>query len=104
MFLAQSTIDSTKSLRSTRKGCPYIEAICEELVDKWKTHCLRAIFEQFVADRLQKYKIMSKKWILTTQFSSMGVATESMNMIFFDLLLTPLGKLSTNLLQDFSEV
>ena len=92
MFLAQSTIDTLKSLRNSRKGCPYIEVICEELEVKWKTHCFRAIFEQFVAGRLQDLKTKIKTWNITPEFSAMGKVTENMDMIFCDLLLTPLGK------------
>ena len=93
MFLARSTIDTLKSLRNKWKGCPYIEIICEELVDKWKTHCLRAIFEQVVADRLEEFKTKTKTWTIIPEFSTMGKVTKNMDMNFWDLLLTPLGKL-----------
>ena len=97
MFLAQSTIDTLKSLRNERKGCPYIEVICEELVGKWKTHCLSAIFQQVVADRLQELKTKTKTWTITPEFSTMGKVTKNMDMNFCDLLLTPLGKFIVSL-------
>ena len=97
MFLAQSTIDTLQSLRIPRKGCPYIEVICEELEVKWKTHCFRAIFEQFVADRLQDLKTKTLIWTLIPEFSAMGKVTKNMDMIFCDLLLMPLGKFVVSL-------
>ena len=52
MFLAQSALDESKSLRKMSTGCPYIEAICEELKNRWKTDSITAIFQKFVGTQL----------------------------------------------------
>ena len=88
MFLAQSALDESKSLRRMSTGCPYIEAICEELKNRWKTDSITAIFQKFVAEKLQSYKNKTCEWFLTPQFSTCGNVTTNMEMNLIDLLLT----------------
>ena len=95
MYLAESTIDTTKSLRSTNSGCPYIQVVCEELIDKWKTHSLDDIFTMFVAKKLQGYKDKPdgpRKWTLTPEFSLMGNTTLNMNLELFNVLRSTIAR------------
>ena len=86
MFVAESALDTLKSLRHPTQGCPFIKVFCEELLEKWKDYSLEKICTQFIALNLKNYNIKGKIWNLNPKFSILGNNTEEMNLNLFALL------------------
>ena len=87
MVVAESTLETFKSLRLPEDGCPFIDVVCKELQEKWKTHSLEQILKQFVAHKLQEYDTGESIKSLTPQISVFGNTTEDMNLNLHDLLM-----------------
>ena len=71
LYLAQSSLEDYKSVRSTTNGCPYITQITLALQKQWENHNIYKIFNDVAESMQNEYKYLN----LTPEFRVLGPGT-----------------------------